>query len=643
MSVFFGIWNVTGGSADRSILTSADISLAPYAPDGLPSHYVDEQIAISYHAFHTTAESRGEQQPFISRLGSLVVWDGRLDNRKELIAELGAGLSPVSTDVQIVAAAFDRWETGSFSRLLGDWAISVWLGSDRRLILARDFAGLRPLYYMRQGDQIRWSSLLEPLVTLSKQKFVINQAFVAGWLGMYPSTNVTPYVGIHGVPACSFVELSPQKTLISKYWDFDPKKHIHYRSNAEYEEHFRIVFRQAVQRRLRTDSPICAELSGGMDSPSITCMADLIAASSPDIPEIHTLSFYDDTEPHADERPYFTKVEEQRGRTGCHIDTANRQMFGFSEDNGFIDFPSAVDGGTTELEAKISHFLESNRIRVVLSGTGGDEMTGGVPSPLPELQDLVARVQLRGLAHKLKLWSLHKRKPWFHLLGEAIAGFLPTALVPVAAHQCPVPWLKRDFVSHHKEILSGFNGRVRVFGPLPSLQANLDGLEVLRRQLSNGGLPKNPAYEKRYPFLDRDLADFLFAVPREQVLVPGYRRSLMRRALAGIVPAEILERRRKAYAGRGLRVAISREWNALSQLLKNMMSEQFGFVDQRAFSTILEAIENNDRVPLVALSRTITLEVWLRNICRNGVLADNVDSGRSGAMVMRSKRLSQLT
>jgi asparagine synthase (glutamine-hydrolysing) len=125
MSVFFGIWNVTGGSADRSILTSADISLAPYAPDGLPSHYVDEQIAISYHAFHTTAESRGEQQPFISRLGSLVVWDGRLDNRQELIAELGAGLSPVSTDVQIVAAAFDRWETGSFSRLLGDWAISV--------------------------------------------------------------------------------------------------------------------------------------------------------------------------------------------------------------------------------------------------------------------------------------------------------------------------------------------------------------------------------------------------------------------------------------------------------------------------------------------------------------------------------------
>src|SRR6202044_2689500 len=101
---------------------------------------------------------------------------------------------------------------------------------------------------------------------------------------------------------------------VTKYWDFDPAKKIRYRTDVEYEEHFRALFTESVRRRLRSDAPVLAELSGGMDSSSFECVADtIIAAGAADTPRIDTLSYYNDSEPHWDERSYFTKVEEKRG------------------------------------------------------------------------------------------------------------------------------------------------------------------------------------------------------------------------------------------------------------------------------------------------------------------------------------------
>src|SRR5205814_4307574 len=105
------------------------------------------------------------------------------------------------------------------------------------------------------------------------------------------------------------------------YWDFDPGKKIRYRTDAEYEQYFRTVFATAVQRKLRSDRPVLAELSGGMDSSSIVCMADLIIArGQADCPRLDTISWFDSSNPNWDDPFYFAKVEEKRGRTGCHID-----------------------------------------------------------------------------------------------------------------------------------------------------------------------------------------------------------------------------------------------------------------------------------------------------------------------------------
>ena len=103
MSVQAGIWNFDGRPVDRKLLADISESLKQQGPDGEFRH-VDGSVAILYRPFHTTAESRREKQPYRSQRGFIVTWDGRLDNRDEIIPELSRDLEANPTDVAIVAA-----------------------------------------------------------------------------------------------------------------------------------------------------------------------------------------------------------------------------------------------------------------------------------------------------------------------------------------------------------------------------------------------------------------------------------------------------------------------------------------------------------------------------------------------------------
>jgi asparagine synthase (glutamine-hydrolysing) len=614
MSVQFGRWNLDGKPVDRDYLEKVKPVIAPYGPDDGGS-YAKTSISILYRAFHTTKESRRETQPHITESGAVITWDGRLDNRAELIRQLRDVLTISSTDVSIVGAAYEEWGAGCFAKLIGDWALSIWDANRRSLILAKDAVGTRHLYYSVDEEQVAWSTILDPLVLFAGKTFALCEEYIAGWFSFFPAAHLTPYIGIHSVPPSSFVAIRAGKHAISKYWDFDPDNRIRYRTDAEYEEHFRAVFAEAVRRRLRSDSPILAELSGGMDSSSIVCMADtIIARGAAATPRLDTLSYYNDSEPNWNERPYFTKVEEKRGRTGTHIDVGSQERFNFQfESDHFAATPGSGGGRPSESSRQFAACMASQGNRVVLSGIGGDEVTGGVPTPTPELEDLLARGQFRTLAHQLKVWALNKRKPWFYLLFDAARGFFPPALVGVPKHMRPAPWLHANFVKQNRAALQGYPARVKLFGPLPTLQENVSTLDVLRRQLACVALPAEPLYEKRYPYLDRGLLEFMYAVPREQLVRPGQRRSLMRRALIGIVPDELLNRKRKAYVARSPLTAISEGFESLAEISRHMSSGSLGIVEAKKFLEALQKARHGEEVPVVTLMRTLGIELWLRN------------------------------
>jgi len=615
MSVQFGKWSFDGMPPLPDLLERVNTLLAPYGPDSSDSCRKDGATVL-YRAFHTTKESRREKQPHVSASGAIVSWDGRLDNRSELIHELGNSVSSDSADVSIVAAAYDRCGTDCFAKLIGDWALSIWNPREPSLILAKDPIGTRHLYYSAERDQITWSTILDPLVLFAGGTFALEEEYIAGWLSFFPAAHLTPYIGIHSVPPSSFVRLEQGKQSVHKYWDLDPDKRIRYRTDAEYEEHFRAVFSQAVQRRLRSDAPILAELSGGMDSSSIVCMADaILARGAGEAPRLDTLSYYNDSEPNWNERPYFTRVEEKRGRTGCHIDVGGQEPFDFKLESGtFAATPGSGAGRHAKARQEFEACLESQGNRVVLSGIGGDEVTGGVPTPTPELMDLLARVRLGALARQLKVWALNKRKPWFHLFFEAVRGFFPPALVGIPKQMQPAAWLHPGFVERQRSALTGYPSRVKLFGPLPSFQENASTFDSLRRQLACSALPSEPAVEKRYPYLDRDLLEFMYAVPREQLVRPGQRRSLMRRALVGIVPEELLTRKRKAFVVRSPTTTISTEWARLIEMSQEMMSALLGIIDAKAFCEAIQRTRHGQEIPIVTMLRTMVLESWLRAI-----------------------------
>jgi asparagine synthase (glutamine-hydrolysing) len=620
MGVQFGKWSFDGAPAESGDVTRARQLLSPYAPDGMTAQN-DGCLALLFGAFHTTSESRREYQPYVSRNGDSLMWDGRLDNRADCLSQLQIGTAK-ATDVEIVATTYERWGPDSLGRLLGDWALSVWSPSQRSLVLARDFLGTRPLYYALEGHHVTWSTILDPLVALRSSSVAVSEEYVAGWLARYPKSSLSPYQGILAVPPASYVTIRQGRAVVEQYWKFNPERQTRHRSDREYEEHFLSEFRQSLERRMRADGPVLAELSGGMDSSSIVCVTDrLVSGRSSELTRLDTVSYFDDTEPNWDERPYFTRVEEQRGRVGCHIDVSPAPPPTFSSDNQlFLATPSSAITDSA-FARQFSECIASGPYRVLLSGIGGDEVTGGVPTPVPELADLLAHFEFGRLGEQLLTWSLAKQKPISHLFFQVAGAFLPPAR---SETEC-LPWLSATFIGRQREALRGYQDRLKLFGPLPSFQANLSALDALQRQFGCTPLPLHPPFEKRYPYLDRNFLAFCYSLPREQLIRPYQRRSLMRRAMTDMVPDEILHRKRKAFVRRRLTTTLLETSRMLANNPEDLVSAALGIIEPRPFLKAIHDAGCGNDVALVPLLRAVDLEQWLRSLPRP--LSNEVSSG----------------
>jgi asparagine synthase (glutamine-hydrolysing) len=638
MSVQFGRWNFEGQPPAPEYIEKVSASLAPYGPDTSES-YSKGGLRILHRAFHTTKESHREKQPYISPSGAVITWDGRLDNRADLVSELRESLTVNSTDVAIVAAAYEKWGADYLGKLIGDWALSIWNPGNRSLILAKDPIGTRHLYYSFDNNQVTWSTILDPLVRLAGKTFALNEEYIAGWLAIpvFPAAHLTPYIGIHAVPPSSSVLLRPGEHIVGKYWDFDPARRIRYRTDAEYEEHFRNVLGTAVQRRLRSDRPVLAELSGGMDSSSIVCMADTVIARSAECPRLDTISWfddsYDDLEPDSNELRWISRVEQKRNRAGFHIntgalqrgeteETGSRQSSAPEFDSGRFAATPIPNNNQSEFFKRFKAHIQSQGYRVTISGIGGDEPTGGgVPTPTPELQNLLARARFVALSHQLNAWATKMRKPRLPLLWEAVQGFL-SARVNLPKDLCPAPWFHPGFVRRNRVAFCGYPFRVKLFGPLPSFQDHIDKLDANRRFVAYCGLHSDLLLEIRYPYQDRNFLEFAYAIPRDQLVRVGQRRSLMKRALVGIVPNELLNRKRKVFVPPEPKKGSPREWSSLVEIGQHIRSSSIGIVDRDRFTDALLKAQCNEDFATGSLKRMVTLESWLRHLTIQGVLTE---------------------
>jgi len=615
MSVIGGIWNFDGKPVDRRWLENLGTALVQYGPDG-EFFYINGPVGIVYRPFHTTAESRQEQQPWISPAGNVIAWDGRLDNADDLRHDLGFPFSVIAErgEAALALLAFERWGKSGLTRLIGDFAFSIWQPQCRRLLLGRDAFAIRPMFYHVTKGCIFWCSDLTQLICQRGMQWTLDDSYIAGYLTRSTAVEETPYREIRGVGAASWVEVSPERVNIGQFWQLEPgKRKDRCKTDADYEEVFRHLFRQSVHRRLRSDKPVLGELSGGMDSSSIVCVADDLLVEEPGLtPQLDTLTYYDASEPTGDEREWAKYVEARRGRTGDHINTAELVSYQAPDPSYFFPVPGATEG-TLWIEREYRRITMERGARVVLSGLGGDEFTGAVPQPYAELADMLIEGRWLRFAQLLKQWSIVKKRPAADLAWQCILALAPAAARGRWSVQAKGDaWLQSDFVQRQQIQRRKAGAYHEAWRLLPSHRMGIFVWKCLAADNNHATFFMGPR-ETRMPFMDRDLVEFLSSIPGEQQLRPGFRRSLIRRALAASVPADIFNRRQKAVAVRGPMTGLTQYLCAATNLGGSFEVACHGYVNGELFWEALRrhAMVRSDN--LVGIISVLGLEHWLRN------------------------------
>lgn len=489
-------------------------------------------------AHYTHIRSHLESQPHSDRSGNLLVFDGRLDNYKDIQNELQSAEAHAA-DGEIILQAYQRWGQDCFKRLIGDWALALWDAGLRTLYLARDHAGTRTLYYSKDSSgALSWSTYLDSLLSTDLLG-AHDSIYMASYLAMLPCHKRSPYRDVHPIPPGHVLRATARDLKITQVWSPFVREELHYRSDRDYELQFLALFSQSVARRTEPGNPVIAQLSGGMDSTSIVCMSDhLRTLKSPSDELLDTVSYYDNSEPAWNEMPYFTIVEKNRGKRGIHIDSGvYRDSLEKPPDLGASYLFPGINSTTIMRDKDFDLLTGGDKYRAILSGIGGDEMTGGTPNSCVALADYVSQGNVFAATRHAIAWCLADR---LCLIDACTKSFsLIRSLGAEAAIKTwrNIPWLTqktRNLCQEavHELPLVGY----RPFVSRPSAVDACNSWWFMLRTQPHLKPSEVHRYEYLYPYLDRDLVEFLLSLPQEQLSRPGRRRALMRRTLVDIVP-----------------------------------------------------------------------------------------------------------
>jgi asparagine synthase (glutamine-hydrolysing) len=378
-----GAVNLLGGSVELPLLKRMTDAVAHRGPDG-EGHWAEGPTGLGHRRLAIIDLSDAAVQPMRSADGRFVLtYNGELYNYRELRRELEeAGVRFRShSDTEVVVEALAAWGPQAISRFNGMFAFACWDRRERCLLLARDRYGIKPLYYAQQDGQFLFGS--EQKAILAWPAFVRRldkEALLEYFTFQNIFTDRTLIAGIRLLPAGHYATLdldgADQRLVRTRYWDYRFREPVGAAVREEYAEELERLFRQAVQRQLVSDVELGAYLSGGMDSGSITAVA------SRSIPNLKSftcgfdLSSASGIELAFDER---AKAEAMSAR----FKTEHYEMVLKAGDMErclpplawHLEEPRVGQSYPNYYAAK----LASKFVKVVLSGTGGDELFGGYP------------------------------------------------------------------------------------------------------------------------------------------------------------------------------------------------------------------------------------------------------------------------
>jgi asparagine synthase (glutamine-hydrolysing) len=495
-------------------------------------------------------------QPFQSPDGKIwMVCNGEIYNATDLRAEASRpGWSyPFRSrgDIETIVPFYERYGVDAVGRLEGMFGLAVWDDARSRLVLARDRAGEKPLFWANVRGEVRFASEIQALLAFPDQPRRVNRKALSLYraLGYVPAP-YTMFDGIHKLPPASVLIAEGGRTEIRPYWSpaaaADRPPRVSFENIQELQE----TLLRAVRRELMSDVPLGIFTSGGLDS------SILVGAAARAMPgdKIHTFAVRF-TEPGYDESEYAEAVTHDIASVH-HVVTADDESLGRALEvvSGALAEPL---GDPAVLPTWLLAEAAREHVKVILSGEGADELFGGYPTYLGhKFADRWQRLP-RGL-RSFARWVVDR---WPTSTGKMTLEFMLKQFLGGAE----LPWLDRQLT------WLGANAIER--DAIAELDAKLDGFphtDPLNRVMWFDFLTYLPddllvkvdratmlaSVEARAPFLDREVMELVLPLP-SQLKVQGFTtKAILKEAARGLVPDHVIDRQK-----RGLSVPVARWLN----------------------------------------------------------------------------------
>ncbi|MGO9603684.1 MAG: asparagine synthetase B family protein [Candidatus Binataceae bacterium] len=554
MSGLIGIWNFEGEPVESEALSAMAKTIAHRGGDGL-EFSLRGPVGFGCHLRRVTPESRSERQPLIDSDGNVLLFDGRIDNRAELLAALDLpSNAPQVSDCEVVSMAFRMWDRKCLERLLGDFALAIFVPREHRLILARDPVGCRPLYYWSDGQRFIFASEIKAILAHPAVRVAPNLDLVADSLLLnqlpYEDEGETFFAGVYRVLPGYRLKVTPAKTTSKCFWNFNPAGQIRYQAYSDYSTHLRNLLVQAVRRRMRSSYPVAVAISGGLDSSIVLGIADQINRQAPNA-GLLPIS-YAPTSDRASEENEFIRLMETRCELEIHrVDMGSAgDPRHLAETAWHSESPFFDDSWCAE--TPMLAYAHDQRARVLLTGLWSDQYMFATGYLVDLWKKLAWRRVRRHLAEYSK-WFVDCDPGYFRarFYREMMLNLTPTVMRSMvrpfysetAAFHSNRSWISRELIARarrrrprlkHPRYASvhGRNIYQTVHAKSHRLQIDAD-----EKMAARFGL------ERSSPFLDRDVIAFLMAVPGEIQTMGGVPRALLRDAARGFVPRAIRLRR----------------------------------------------------------------------------------------------------
>lgn len=616
-----GVINLNGAPADASLMPIMGAVTSHRGPDD-EGYHQDGPCLIGMRRL-SIIDLSGGHQPISNQDGTLwVVCNGEIYNFRELRNELkGAGhVFKTASDSEVVLHAYAQWGDDFVLRLNGMFAFALWDAKRRRLLVARDRLGIKPLYWHSDGRRLAFSTEAKAIVALPGFSARIDQTALHTYLNLgYVAAPRSMFEGISKLPPASMLIVQEGKVEQRRYWRIPPGIDDSL-SDQDWIARVREKLFEAVHAQMVSDVPIGAFLSGGIDSSAVVaCMArhseQPIKTYSIGFEGGAADSFYN-------ELPYAKRVSQLFG-TDHHEIVVRPDVVGLMPKLLWhMDEPVADTAFVTTY--LVSEFARRD-VKVILSGVGGDELFGGYRRYLGN--HYLSRFD--GLPAWLK-WSA--RKMGALLPADRHSGLLNTMRLAKGFLASSELSFEDRYRAYMQVIRSDVCAKLlralpsHTVDPIGDAFASSPGVDPLNRMFAVDAETQLPddllmltdkmsmatSLECRVPLLDHELVELAASMPEASKIRGGELKHVLKKSLEGILPPDILYRKKRGFGtpmGAWLR-------GDLSGLLRSTLSRESiahrGLLD---FATVEQLIQAHDKSQedytdvLVAL---MNLEIWSR-------------------------------